>query len=438
MTQSIVPSFLRGFACLIAAAILASCESDQETESNIGPDSELGLATLQRTIQVVGGSLNISHQKNRDRWTQAAGQADHALGHAQFSDRPTPLWTFAAGQAMRRGRWTSMEPLIDQGTVYTLSWDQRLSAVDLDTGAAKWQRRLGSKAESDGVFGGGIAIANQVLYAATGAGEFHAIEAATGQVIWTVPLPAPSRSGPLVFQGTLYVTDILGAITAFDQQGNELWQEAAPQSALSILAPNTPAGSDSGLYQVLPSGVVRALLPSGQAAWQSYAGLQGTSGRSIDLIPGTGALPVVDGNFLLISSWANRSVALTANTGEVIWDIPIGSAATPLVTNNHVFLITHDGYMRALQQDTGYQVWSTNLRNQQARNQPPVGGWYGPLLAGGTLIVGSSEGALIFLNPRNGERLHELRVGSPLVAPLSLADETLLVTTRDGLIRAYR
>ena len=64
--------------------------------------------------------------------------------------------------------------------------------------------------------------------------------------------------------------------------------------------------------------------------------------------------------------------------------------------------------------------------------------YYGPLMAGGYLLVGSSEGYIQFYRIDRGALVHEINVGSALVTDMALAQETLLVTTIDGQIRAYR
>ena len=64
--------------------------------------------------------------------------------------------------------------------------------------------------------------------------------------------------------------------------------------------------------------------------------------------------------------------------------------------------------------------------------------WDGPLLAGGKLILVSSEGEIAFVNPADGKTLSRRKVGAPMSLPPVAAGGMLYVLTEGGRLIAYR
>ncbi len=426
---------------VLGACSLAQALRDRNAELD-ETDGRPGLINLARVIETVSGTGSLPDMEDAEaetptQWTQAQALATHALGHRALSQAPELVWFFDVGLPTDRGRIVSMEPLISENRVFHMSWEMRIHALDLATGEPLWRRSLLPVGEET-AFGGGLAYQDSTLYAATGAGDVHALDAVTGETKWTINLVTPMRAGPLITERAILVTDILGRITALSPAGERLWSFDAPLSIATILGPNTPAATDQGIYAVRPDGVLVAILPTGEEAWRFDVGLQGTTGRLIDTISDSRALLVVHDDILIASSWANRTVALDPATGVLRWQIPIGGAATPFVTDDHVFLVTKDSKLRALERETGYQIWSTELDGLVLDPRAKTLNWIGPIAGGGKLLVGSNGGEILFIDPAGGQIDTRLDLNSPLIAPLALANEVLLVSTQDGSLRAYR
>ena len=410
----------------------------EEVVSVDGEENSEALPNTVREIPVIGGTARVPAMSNRTAWAQTGGSADHSLGHATFTANPTLAWTHQVSDRMRRGRLSTTEPLIVGNRAYVLSWDLEVSALNLGDGSLIWRRSLLPENDRDGTFGGGMALRNGILYVSTGAARLHALSPTDGAEIWEARMDGPSRTGPLIHNGLIYVRSISGNLEAFTMNGEEAWMHEADTSRSTVLAASKPAGSGNAVYTFEPIGEVKALLSNGETAWTLDLGLQGTTGRLNDVISDSRALPVIDGSFLLASSWADRTAAISTSTGTRLWEFPVGGAATPVVTGSYVFMITKDGYLRAITRSGGEQVWATDLGRETENKRVPSVGWYGPVLAGGHLIVVSSEGTMKLIQPSNGAQAKQLDIGSPAITDMSLANGTLLVTTVDGLIRAYR
>ena len=400
--------------------------------------SRLALPGLSKSIQQIGGTATVPAQRLQSSWSQAGGSAHHSLGHAALSAAPNLVWRSQVSPPMRRGRLATTEPLILGDLAFVLSWDLRVSAINLADGQLVWRVNLHPEADAGGIFGGGLAADEDFLYVTTGAGELHALRQDSGARIWIQPLAAPSQAGPLIYNNRLYVNDVTGNMTAFSLDGVALWNHSAVGVLTNVLGAGTPAGGSSGIFNLSADGILRVHLPFGDLAWQADTALSGPAGQVSDAISDTRALPVLKDDMVLVSGWSNRTLAFDVSSGAQLWEFPIGGAATPAVTDDHVFLVTKDGILRALRCSDGAQVWALDLGREGRSIRIPAVGWQGPVLAGGNLILGSSEGLLRFIDPATGANRRTINVGAPIVTPLSVAKNTLLVTTSDGEILAYR
>lgn len=127
----------------------------------------------------------------------------------------TQLWTDTAGGSI------SAEPIQVSGVVYYGSWDGYEHAVNAATGAALWSTFVGQTTDTNcnpptvGVAStatvGTITVNNtatEALFVGGGDGNFYALNASTGAVIWKTQLGTPPDyflwSSPLLYNGSIY------------------------------------------------------------------------------------------------------------------------------------------------------------------------------------------------------------------------------------------
>jgi outer membrane protein assembly factor BamB len=141
-----------------------------------------------------------------------------------------------------------------------------------------------------------------------------------GEVLWQSPLDAmPVGTPALDAQGRIYVADVDGHVTAFDSQGNRLWNVEASSTRQATSGPIV--SSNGNIYLTLIDAVVE-ISPDGVLEWRKTA-----TDVFVDSPPRLSA----DESLVYL-----KDVALDANTGE-IQDIQIFPEAEILFTEPAFF-----------------------------------------------------------------------------------------------------
>jgi len=105
-----------------------------------------------------------------------------------------------------------------------------------------------------------------------------------------------------------------------------------------------------------------------------------------------------------------------------------------------MFMISSDQEIGAINVDDARISWIAALpRWENPEKRRDLITWYGPVLAGGHLIVVGSNHQALWLNPATGETVRS-RSLSDAPAPFApvVVDGTLLVVTDDGRLTAWR
>jgi outer membrane protein assembly factor BamB len=126
--------------------------------------------------------------------------------------------------------------------------------VDARTGAERWHTALGADS------GTSLAVADGRVYAATGDGVVHILDAADGEPLVRSPITDAVRftSPPTVVRGVLLVGDAAGILHAVDPvAGMPLWNVDVHGylSAPAVLDGWIWIGGDDGSLRALTAGV---------------------------------------------------------------------------------------------------------------------------------------------------------------------------------------
>ena len=197
--------------------------------------------------------------------------------------------------------------------------------------------------DDEGHIGGGLAYERGRVFVATGFGVVFALDAKSGEVLWSERIGIPMRVPPTVRGGRLFVVTVDNNLMALDaRDGKTLWTHAGAQETASLLGGASPA-EDSGIVVVpYTSGELFALrVDTGRIIWQeNLASIRRTDAvASLAHIRGR---PIIDRGRVIAISHAGVMAAIDLRTGRRVWTREIGGAESPWVAGNFIFTITNE------------------------------------------------------------------------------------------------
>jgi len=95
--------------------------------------------------------------------------------------------------------------------------------------------------------------------------------------------------------------------------------------------------------------------------------------------------------------------AFDFRTGQRIWNQPAGTVGFPWVAGDFIYTVTTEGQAVCISKLDGSVIWMTQLREfKKAKKRKTRVSWAGPVLAGERLMLFSSLGDGVVLNPYTG------------------------------------
>jgi outer membrane protein assembly factor BamB len=374
-------------------------------------------------------------------WSQSGGNASKAMGHVALGASLAQAWEVSIGQGTTLAARLAAAPVVADGRVYTIDTLATVRAFDAKTGAPLWRTQFGTeKGNQSALFGGGLAFNNGRIYATNGLGFVVALDATNGGVVWQVRPGGPLRGSPTVAGDALYVMSQDNQIYSLKQaDGSSNWSEAAALEIAGIFGVASPAYAQGTIVAGFSSGELNAYrYENGRVVWQDA--LARTSIRtSVSSLSDIDADPVIDNGQVIAIGQGGRMVGMELITGQRMWELNLAGISTPWVAGDWVFVVTSDAKLMAIARNNGKVRWITQLpeyRNAKSKNGPI--NYSGPILAGGRLIVTSTNGAITFANPDTGAVEGRTSVKSSISLPPVVADNTLYVLDDSGRLHAFR
>lgn len=255
------------------------------------------------------------------------------------------------------GALLEFPPVISQNTLYFIDDNGWTHAIDKLSGRRLWQRHLGTLAAASPALG----VREHLIFVpvlsthghSPGNGRFVALSMKTGQVVWSVPVPAGTESSPLAWGSTVYFGDQGGALRSVrTRDGHVNWSYHA-------------------------SGAIK------------------------------GGPALVNG-VLYFGDYSGRAYAVNAANGHQVWAVSTNGAhfgfgsgqfySTPAVAFGRVYMGNTDGRVYSFAQRNGQLAWATGTSayvyaSAAAENTPGLGP---------TIYLGSYDGDFYAFNARSG------------------------------------
>ncbi|WP_324753971.1 PQQ-like beta-propeller repeat protein [Roseovarius sp. Pro17] len=440
------------FGWLAVLTLLAAC-SEPDT---ILPGKREGLREVLKTDQVeaatsevVGASgpnvaapLRLPAARVNAEWPQRIGTPATRAQHPALSRAPSLIWSTSIGAGDGARRRITADPVVAGGRIFAMDANAHVSAI-APNGAALWNVSLVPATDSaaDGS-GGGLAYGDGKLFASTGFGRITALDPATGRTIWEQELLETGTATPTVVGNIVYL--VAGDQTAWalnSDTGRIEWQLAAAPNINNVLGGPAPAISDKYAVFAFGSGEVQgAFRKGGLRLWDaSVAGARkGLAQSQLTTITGD---PVIRGDRVYVGNQSGRMAAMHIANGARIWTANEGPMGPVWATDDSIFLVSDKNELVRLRAEDGSRVWGTKLPlfvKSKPKRQAEVYAHYGPVMAGGQLVVASNDGYLRFFDPVSGGLRGSVVVPGGATTNPVVAGGVLYVVGTNGQLHAFR
>jgi outer membrane protein assembly factor BamB len=288
--------------------------------------------------------------------------------------------------------------------------------LDLATGKTLWKCK--SPGEPTGRMASSTPCVAEGRVYALGSVNFHAVDAATGKLLWSAPLPVKGpASSPLFVDGVLVMN--AGKLAAFDAAtGKPLWTQ--PKAGGGNSSP--VAWKSAGKTVVICNG--RGVL----------AGVDLKSGQLLWTTPGGGdCTPAIEGDTLAAQSNSAKvgifAGKLTPTSFTKSWNIPydpLRSQSSPLILGKQMYLMD-DNIHYCFDLATGRELWKEKVASSAISS---------PVFADGKIFLTVNGGSKVMMLKPSPEK--HIQLGKATARALSvpspaIADGKLVLRGRKNI-----
>lgn len=434
---------------LCGALLLSACQDrevfltgEREDVRAVLQDPTLVAPLDQTNVVNESRPISLGAQKTNANWTHSTGTAQYRTSHPALRSAPQLAWSAKIGAGDGRKHRITADPVVASGRVITLD-SQALVTATSTGGETLWSRDLTPATERAGQSsGGGMAIDGDTLYVSVGFGVLTALDLATGATRWEQKLEASGSGTPTIWGDLVYLTAGDNTGWAINKtNGRVEWQVTSSASYRNVLGAPAPALTSKYAIFAFGSGEVHGVFRQGGLPRWNTSVVGRRPGRAGSLVSDVTSAPVVSGDRVYVGNQSGRLSALSVSSGEPLWTARDGAIGPVWPAGGSIFAITDLNELVRIDAADGQRIWGVPLPNfvkDRPRRQSEVFSHYGPVIAGGRVIIASNDGVLRSYSPTDGALVGTAEVpGGATTAPV-VAGGTLYVVSAKGQLLAYR
>jgi len=434
--------------CAVAVVVLSACQEPEVILPGKREDIRSVLQSSAQEAEILAVAENESRSISlpdltaNTEWSQAVGNESHRIANAILGDTLELAWTSKIGSGDSRKQRITADPVVAGDLIYTLDSSMTVTATNA-LGAQVWESDIRAERDEAGEgTGGGLAAHDGSLYVSTGFGELVALNAQNGNERWTQKLKGTASGQPAVRGNLVYVVSADNVGWAIDTDtGRIAWQIQATSSVSNVLGSSAPVVADDLAIFAFGSGELQAVFRQGGLRRWDASVLGARRGQALSSVVDVTGSPSVSNGVLYAGNQAGSTVAIDVKSGSLIWTTNEGAVGPIWPVSDSVFSITDRNELVRLDASDGSRIWGYKLRNfvkDRPNKISKIFTHHGPILAGGRLIVASSDGRLRSFDPTDGSLIGSVEIpGGATTAPV-VAGGTLYVVSGNGQLHAFR
>lgn len=392
---------------------------------------------LEADVNYATMSVYLPAASDDTTWTQSGANSQKNPGNRVGATEFEVAWKKGVANGSSRTKRLISSPVATEDAIYILDSDQKVHALNLK-GSSIWQTKLEPPRKRDKIaVGGGLGVAGDKIIVTSGFGYVVALDKASGRQLWKRETQAPITGSPTVEGNYAYITSSNNEIFVLNiTDGSIEWSDQAIAESARVLSSPSPAISGDLLAAPFSSGEVIAYLPgNGRRLWSDSL-TRGGRFTPISAINDIAGNPVIDAGSVYAASQSGVLVSIDAVSGTRLWEKPFGSIHSPALSGQFVFAVSVDGQLACFDKSTGGVIWVKQMRQfkkEKKRKGRIV--WAGPVVASGRIILASSEGNVIAIDPETGNIEKELKIGDAVyIEPIVAHEHVYLLTDKGNLV----
>ncbi len=353
------------------------------------------------------------------------------------------IWSMSLGDGEGRLGFRQ-RPGSDGNTIFAVTDDGALRAIDAESGDERWERtleelgsqrgwRIWQRAVRMGGLQSSVGVGEGLVVVAGRSGVVFAVTADSGEPRWEWQASAEVLAPPLVTGGRVIVRSQDGRVVALDAaNGTQRWAINRSIPTLSSRGASAPVGAGGLVLVGNDDGSLVAIRPDdGVLVWE--VPIAEPEGRSeLDRLVDIDGDLALGAQAVYASSVRGVTAAVSLAGGQILWTRDNGGANGLDLTADGVLLADAGGTLWSLDRADGSALWR---QDGLLRRQPT-----GVVLAGNLAVVGDVEGFLHWFDPATGSFKARERIGRAriLATPLVTPSGVVVAVTDEGRLAAFR
>lgn len=369
-------------------------------------------------------------------WANLGGTTEHA-GIADGSAVSSPLYVWSQNAG---GNIYMTSPVVGGDKVFVATTDDdnlkkcHIAAYDAATGNKLWQFKTDNSVKNTMVYADGLVLACDASM------RLYAIDANSGKLVWDKKLNRyvlpENLHGLAVADGVVYAGQG-GNFTALKvKDGSVVWKNEAWSGGEGTQS-TTTVGEGVALASAHWNGLFAHDVRDGKLLWKKNDSKIRFRDGSPTIYDGLVYLASRDGLFLINPQSGDilKSVEQDGITFE--------GACAPVVTPKMIYVATADKGVVAFDRLTFKPVWTYMTRPAMFYSVPYYQDFQNsvetsPVLIGGTLVFGASDGYLYGVNAENGRFQWKRNLGAPIFSSPAVSGDALYVADFSGNLYCFK
>ncbi|APS44847.1 hypothetical protein AVI51_00325 [Piscirickettsia salmonis] len=355
-----------------------------------------------------------------EHWQAQVGEGSGTAAKAVLSFGDEGYWQYQAAE-----NWHLNVTQAGQ-SLYAVDYNGLVKSFNL-AGQTNWHVNLKQLLTASPVAG------PEYVYVVTAEGTVFALNKKTGQIQWQKPLGSLVIAAPAAAKGVVVIHTKPGAVIALRAvDGRQLWRYdlllnpsmTMERSSVPVIAgQQVVIGSDNGQVVALDR-------QTGDLLWQYQVAVPSGASEVAQIVD-VDVTPVVKDGTVYVSSVKNRTIAVSLQSGRMLWKHKVGSFSGLAVSQNKVIVTANNGALWALDRQTGKAVWvDSNLLGR---------GPTAPAIVGHYVVVGDYKGFVHWFSLKTGQLVGRMSVGARAIVGQPVVDGSIVyVMDASGRLVAVR